>query len=81
MAIIHCGFVPHQNKSINQTAGFGRNNPADDSITKSQPRPITKPPSSMLNLQLTNKTPIHIFKLVALCKPMLTQFFMGDQAP
>ena len=22
MAIIHCGFVPHQNKSINQTAGF-----------------------------------------------------------
>lgn len=35
MAIIHCGFVPHQNKSINQTAGFRQNNPADDSTTKS----------------------------------------------
>jgi hypothetical protein len=35
MAIIHCGFVPHQNKGINQTAGFRRNNPADDSTTKS----------------------------------------------
>ena len=35
MAIIHCGLVPHQNKSINQTAGFRRNNPADDSTTKS----------------------------------------------
>jgi hypothetical protein len=34
MAIIHCGFVPHQNKSINQTAEFRRNNPADDSTTK-----------------------------------------------
>jgi len=29
MAIIHCGLVPHENKSINQTAGFQRNNPAD----------------------------------------------------
>jgi len=27
LAIIHCGFVPHQNKSINQPAGFRRNNP------------------------------------------------------
>jgi len=35
MAIIHCGIVPHLNKSINQTAGFRQNNPADDSITKS----------------------------------------------
>ncbi len=35
MAIIHCGFVPHQNININQTAGFQRNNPADDSTTKS----------------------------------------------
>jgi hypothetical protein len=31
MAIIHCGFVQNQNKSINQTAGFRLNNPADDS--------------------------------------------------
>ena len=35
MAIIHCGFVPHQNKSINQTVGFQWNNPKDDSTTKS----------------------------------------------
>jgi len=35
MAIIHCGFVPHQNNRINQTAGFRRNKPADDSTTKS----------------------------------------------
>ncbi len=35
MAIIHCGFAPHQNKSINQTAGFLRNNTADDLTTKS----------------------------------------------
>jgi len=35
MAIIHCGFVPHQNKSINLTAGFRRNYPADDSTPKS----------------------------------------------
>ena len=28
MAIIHCGFVPHQSKSINLTAGFRRNNHA-----------------------------------------------------
>lgn len=35
MAIIHCGFVLHQSKSINQMAGFRRNNPADDSTTKS----------------------------------------------
>lgn len=35
MAIIHCGFVPHQNKSINQWLISKRNNPADDSKTKS----------------------------------------------
>ena len=35
MAIIHCGFVPHQNKSINQQLISKRNNPADDSTTKS----------------------------------------------
>ncbi len=36
MAIIHCGFVPHQNKSINQRMISKRNNnPADDSTTKS----------------------------------------------
>ena len=35
MAIIHCGFVPHQNKSINQLLISKRNNPADDSTTKS----------------------------------------------
>ena len=35
MAIIHCGFVPNQNKSINQIDGFKRNNPADDSTTNS----------------------------------------------
>ncbi len=34
MAIIHCGLVPHQSKSINQTTGFWRNNPADDSATR-----------------------------------------------
>ena len=27
MAIIHCGFVPHQNKSINQWLISKRNNP------------------------------------------------------
>ncbi len=35
MAIIHCGLVPHQIKSINQMAGFRRNNLADDSIKNS----------------------------------------------
>jgi hypothetical protein len=35
MAIIHCGFVPRQNKSINQWLISKRNNPADDSTTKS----------------------------------------------
>jgi hypothetical protein len=35
MAIIHCGFVPQQNKSINQQLISKRNNPADDSTTKS----------------------------------------------
>jgi hypothetical protein len=34
-AIIHRGFIPRQNKRINQVAGFRRNNPADDSTTKS----------------------------------------------
>jgi hypothetical protein len=29
MAIIHCGFVPHQSKSINQTAGFRQNSFAE----------------------------------------------------
>jgi len=27
MAVIYCGFVPHQRISIIQTAGFRRNNP------------------------------------------------------
>ena len=35
MAIIHYGFVPHHNKSINQGLISKRNNPADDSTTKS----------------------------------------------
>jgi len=35
MAIIHYGFVPHQNKSINQKLISKRDNPADDSTTKS----------------------------------------------
>ena len=35
MAIIHCGFVPHQNNSINQWLISQRNNPADNSTTKS----------------------------------------------
>jgi hypothetical protein len=35
MAIIHCGFVPHQNNSINQRLVSKRNNPADVSTTKS----------------------------------------------
>ena len=35
MAIIHCDFVPHQNKSINQWLISKRNNPTDDSTTKS----------------------------------------------
>jgi len=35
MAIIHCGFVPNQNISINQRLISKRNNPADDSTTKS----------------------------------------------
>ena len=35
MAIIQCGFVPHQNKSINQRLISERNNPSDNSITKS----------------------------------------------
>jgi hypothetical protein len=30
MDIIHCGFVPHQNKNINQRLISKRNNPADD---------------------------------------------------
>ena len=39
-AIIHCGFVAHQNKSIYLTAGFRRNYPTDDSITNhSRDRP------------------------------------------
>jgi len=46
MAIIHCGFVPHQNKGINQAAGFRRNNPADDSTTKSYTRLLGKMPST-----------------------------------
>ena len=25
MAVVHCGFVPHQSKSSNQTAGFQQN--------------------------------------------------------
>lgn len=37
MAIIYCGCVPHQNKSIKQTSRFRRNNPADDSTTKPFP--------------------------------------------
>jgi hypothetical protein len=35
MAIIQCGFVPHQNKSIDQQLISKRINPADDSTTKS----------------------------------------------
>lgn len=35
MAIIHCGFVPYQNKSINQRLISQVKNPADDSTTKS----------------------------------------------
>ena len=35
MAIIHCGFVPQQNIGINQWLISKRNNPADDSTTKS----------------------------------------------
>ena len=35
MAIIHCGKVPHQNKSINQWLISKRNNSSDDSTTKS----------------------------------------------
>ena len=35
MAIIHCGFVPHQNKVILTQLISQRNNPADDSTTKS----------------------------------------------
>ena len=31
MAITHCGFVPHQNKNINQRPGFLQNNSVDDS--------------------------------------------------
>ncbi len=34
MAIIHCGFVPHQNISIKQLLISKRKNPADDSTTK-----------------------------------------------
>ena len=34
MAIIHCGFVTHFYKSINQTDSFQRNNHADDSTKK-----------------------------------------------
>lgn len=29
MTIIHCHFVPHQNKRINQTTGFQRNHSPD----------------------------------------------------
>ena len=35
MAIIYCGFVPYQNKDINQTAKFWRNNAMDNSTKKS----------------------------------------------
>jgi hypothetical protein len=35
MAIIHCGSMPRQNKSISQRLISQRNNPADDSTTKS----------------------------------------------
>jgi len=35
MAIIHGGFVPPQDKSINQRSISKRNNPTDDSTTKS----------------------------------------------
>lgn len=35
MSIIHCGFVPRQNNNINQRLIYQRNNPADDSTTKS----------------------------------------------
>ncbi len=35
MAIIHCGFVPHQNLGINQRLTYQRTHPADDSTTKS----------------------------------------------
>ena len=35
MAIIHCGFVQHQNKSINLWLLSKRNNLEDDSTTKS----------------------------------------------
>ena len=35
MTIIHCGFVTHQSKNINQTAVFRKNNPVDNSTTKS----------------------------------------------
>jgi len=35
MAIIHCGFVPHQSISINQWLISQWNNPVDDSTTKS----------------------------------------------
>ncbi len=35
MAIIHCGLMPHQNKDINQWLISKRNNPTDDSTTKS----------------------------------------------
>lgn len=38
MAIIHCDFVPHQNKSIIQHRNSKRNNPADNSTTKSLQR-------------------------------------------
>ena len=35
MAIVHCGFVPHPNKITNQRLISQRNNPVDDTITKS----------------------------------------------
>ena len=39
MAIIHCGLVQHQNKSINQRLISKRNDPADNSTTKSYTKP------------------------------------------
>ena len=40
IALIHCGFVPHQNMSINQRLITKWNNPADDSTMKSNTKPL-----------------------------------------
>ncbi len=37
MALINHGYLSHQNKRINQTAGFRQKNHADDSTTKLLP--------------------------------------------